>query len=131
MPIYTDAVNIINHADKGIALTKARKSSPEAAKFTAESVEKITDLAIKAAVKHKTGLCRYSFYIPGVNEKLPKDARQIPVAKVKAALADSDNTPLLLCQKRFRSNPQVVISKFQSLSKPTGANKQADDSLIF
>ena len=131
MPIYSGNVEIFKHDDKGIALRKARKSSPDAAKFTAADISKITDLAVNAAIKHKTGLCRYSFYVPGVSEKLSKGAKQIPVTKVKAALADSENTPLLLCQKKYRSNPQVVVGKFQSLSKPYADKKQSDDSLIF
>ena len=125
MPIYSGTVNVRLHDTKGVTVTRGNKE----ATATAADVEQILNVAIEAAAANNTGLCRYCFYIPGVNEKLARDAKQIPLAKVKAAIKEGLK-PLLLTQKKYPTNPQVVISNFSTKLDSTAAVKKSETVLL-
>jgi hypothetical protein len=117
---YEGTFRIRHHADKGITLDRGISTST----LTAADADSALQLMLEHAANLKCGFDRWTLYIPGVNEKLSKDDKQISVAKVKAALKEAGNVVEL-----HRGNfgvPKMVIaapttttkrvSKFQDLA---------------
>jgi hypothetical protein len=76
-------------------------------------------MMLEAAEQYNCGIDRWSMYIPGVSEKLAKDATQIPVSKVKAAMKDDGNM-VTLCAAKFgkpRINIAPVVVTTKKVSK--------------
>lgn len=67
---FEGTVRVRIHPTKGVMLDKGVAGST----LTAEDAGKILDLCMGAAKQHKVGFDRWSFYIPKVNEALPKGA---------------------------------------------------------
>ena len=67
---FEGTVRVRIHPTKGVTLDKGVEGST----LTAADAEKILAIAMGAAKQHKVGFSRWSFYIPTVNEALPKGA---------------------------------------------------------
>jgi hypothetical protein len=100
------------HADKGITLERGVKEST----LTAADVGQIATIMVEAATKHKVGIDRWSLYIPEINEKLSKDDKTLPVAKVVAALNNPGNEVTLVAA-RFGLPKVVVAPKVTTIKK--------------
>lgn len=111
---YEGTFRIRLHADKGITLDRGVSSST----LTAADVNKALELMLEHATKNKCGIDRWSLYIPEVSEKLSRDDKQLPVAKVKAAMKDPNNDVTLSAAKfglpRINIAPKVTVTKRQS-----------------
>lgn len=110
MKVYNGTVRIRLHADKGITLDKGNESST----LTAADARIIADKMVEFATQHKCGIDRWCLYIPEVSEKLAKDDKQLPVAKVKAALKDANNVPVL---RKGRFSPRLDIAPEVKVTK--------------
>ena len=81
--------------------------------LTAADAEKILALSLEAATKHKVSFDRWSFYIPGVNEKLAKN-EHLKLPEVQKAVKEGKTPRLRL--GRF-SKPVLVIADEQQPTK--------------
>lgn len=75
---FEGTVRVRIHPTKGLTLDKGVSGST----LTAADAGEILAKSLEAAAAHKVGFDRWSFYIPGVNEKLPKEQATIPLATV-------------------------------------------------
>jgi hypothetical protein len=108
---YEGTFRIRYHADKGITLDRGNEQST----LTAADVNKAMEIMVDNATKLKCGFDRWSLYIPGVNETLGKDDKQLPLSKVKAALKEADNV-VELHRGKF-AKPKMVIGKETIVTK--------------
>lgn len=104
MAQFEGSIRIRNHADKGIMLDIGTETST----LTAVDAVEILTTAVAAADQYKTGLDRWSFYIPEVAVKLPKGQAQMSVAQVKDALKNG-NVPTL--NKGKWGKPVLVVAQ--------------------
>ena len=114
MRSYEGTFRIRLHADKGITVDRGVQGS----KLTAADVNDAVQLMIEHATANKCGIDRWAMYIPGVNEKLSKDATQLTVASVKKAVKDPENEVTLQAARwgkpRIVIAPKVTVTKRQS-----------------
>lgn len=102
---YEGKFRIRLHADKGITLDRGDVNST----LTANDLDIALPKMLDAAAANKCGFDRWTLYIPGVNEKLSRDDKQISLAKVKAALKEEGNVVELHAGKYGK--PKMVIAK--------------------
>lgn len=57
-------------------------------KYTAEDAELCLTNIVEYAVPNKVNVNRWDFYIPDVNQLLPKDTKELPISKVTKAIKD-------------------------------------------
>jgi len=103
MALFEGKVRIRLHPAKGITLDRGIESST----LTAADAGQILDTMVAAADKHKVGIDRWSLYIPELAEKIAKDDKQLPVAKVKAYM-DGTREPVLTVGKF--ATPRLVLA---------------------
>jgi hypothetical protein len=108
---YEGTFRIRHHADKGITLDRGIAGST----LTAADVNLAMDKMLEAASSLKCGFDRWTLYIPGVNEKLGKDDKQVSAAKVKAALKEAGNVVEL--HRGKYGIPKMVIGKETIVTK--------------
>jgi hypothetical protein len=108
---FEGTVRVRIHPVKGLMLDKGVSGST----LTAADAAKVLSIALDAADKQKVGFDRWSFYLPGINEKLKKEVKTIP-SKVVAEAVKEGAWPMIRAGKF--SNPVMVIAK------PTGEVKR-------
>jgi len=79
--------SLINHAIKGISARSAKPPS-RAGTMDAMDADKAVGIAIEYSTKQGIPLDRWSFYVVGVNEKLAKADKHLPVKALKKAVKD-------------------------------------------
>ena len=89
MRSYEGTVRVRIHAERGLMLDKGVSGST----LTAKDGDKILSLAIDAAKENGCGFYRWSFYIPGVNEKLSDEQETLTLAQVVKAKQGMKLTP--------------------------------------
>lgn len=106
---FEGTVRVRIHATKGLMLDKGVSGST----LTAADAEKILDMSLGAAAKHKVEFDRWSFYIPGVNEKLGK-SDNLTLKDVQTA-AKAGKTPRVRLGKFGK--PVLVLADEQAPTK--------------
>ena len=109
---FEGTLRIRLHADKGITLDRGVKEST----LTAGDAAQIAVIMVEAAANNKVGIDRWSLYIPEVSEKLAKDDKQLPVAKVTAALKNPNNEVTISAAK-FGLPRMVIAPKVTTVKK--------------
>lgn len=79
------AFSIVNHPVKGIG-TKGGKALSSFGTMTADDADKAVSKVIEHADSLGVPLDKWSVYIAGVNEKLTKEVKHLPVAALKKAV---------------------------------------------
>ena len=79
---YEGTIGIHIHKEKGLMLVKGEKDSY----LTANDADEILRASMEAATKHGVTFEPYSFYIPGVNEKLEKAGKPLTVKHLEDAV---------------------------------------------
>jgi hypothetical protein len=83
---YTNgAFSIVNHPVKGLA-TKTAKPGSTFGTMDAGDADLAVSKAIELAKAHGVPLDRWSFYIAGVNEKLKREDKHLPVKELVKAV---------------------------------------------
>jgi hypothetical protein len=100
---FEGTVRVRFHPEKRVVfLDRGTKGST----LTAADAEKILALAIVAAEERKVGFDRWTFYIPGVNQKLARDDQALPLKDVVEALKAGKKPKVRLGNY---AKPQIVI----------------------
>jgi hypothetical protein len=103
MATYEGTVRIRMHPDKGIILDRGIASST----LTAVDAPVIFQKMMESAEVYKTGIDRWSLYIPELAEKMAKSDKQIPVAKIKPFL---DGTRAVTLTVGNYGSPRLVLA---------------------
>ena len=105
---------VTKDADHGIMITVA-PNFVEAAKVAGKSCDENANLSevlqrlIAAAASQKTGINKWSLYIPGVNETIPKGNHILPLSKVMAFLKSNEADKCTLTLGMGKFEPQLLL----------------------
>lgn len=106
---FEGTVRVRIHPAKGLTLDKGVSGST----LTAADAGTILTTSLEAAARHKVQLDRWSFYIPGVNEKLGK-TDSLKISDVQAAVK-AGKTPRVRLGKFGK--PVLVLADEQTPTK--------------
>jgi hypothetical protein len=111
MAIYEGKVRIRLHPKKGVMLDKGVDGSS----LTAADASSILTTMIEAATKHKTGIDRWSLYIPELALTMSKDAVQITPAKIKPYMDGSREA--VMTSTKYGTPRLLYVSPEKSMRK--------------
>ena len=98
-PVYEGTVRLRFNPDTNVVYLDRGVSGST---LTAKDASRIAELALEAATAHKASLNRWTFYVAGENQKLPKkgekgyESSTLPVAALKKALKEGYKASLRL-----------------------------------
>jgi len=116
--IFEGRFNI--HMDKGTKMISL-KDTPEG-QYSATDAELVANKVAEASKKHKVDFNRWSFYIKGVNQEIPKEEKRLKAAEVHKAMK-AGYKPVITAAKWGKPRLDLVNPEAPS------TNKQ-DDNIV-
>ena len=105
--------------------TKAQMADDNITKYTADQAMEVMVAAVKAAKANKIPLNRWSFYIPEVNQNLPRlakddpDRNLIPLNKLDYISKLLDEEVTVTCTLARYGKPKISLSTGKTVVKST------------